>query len=104
MRVTFADAYDEIAKRSPNATEWVEWWRKRYAPIVPAVRSFVHEKLFDVTSSDVENTLERGTHALGAIRKESEMRIVENMPMPPTAIQDLFHLFVEKNAALPTWS
>lgn len=104
MQVTFGEAYDEIARRSPRAAAWVSSWRRRYAPIVPAVEQFVHRTLFDVTSDDVIRTLKRGTHALGEIRKESELREVEDITMPATAIQDLFHLFLETNGALPTWA
>lgn len=103
MRVTFADAYHEIAEPSIKARALLTWWRRKYASIVPAVESFVHEKLFEISSADVQATLDRGTHALGDIRKESELKVVEDLPMPPTAVQDLFHLFLETRGALPTW-
>lgn len=103
MRVTFDDAYREIASGSSKAGSWVGWWRSSFAAIVEQVQSFVHEQLFNISSDEVAAVLARSEHALGDVEKERQIRVVEDTRMPPTAMQDMFHRFVEQNSAVPTW-
>lgn len=103
MRVTFQDMYEDLVHGSERARSYVEWWRGHFASIRNDVEAFASEKLFSVTSADVSAVLKRGTHALGEIEKERELSEVEDSHMPPTAMQDLFHRFIEREGSLPTW-
>lgn len=106
MRVTFDDAYQAIAGRSASARGWVNWWRKKqdFRSVVSFVKSFVHEHLFTISSSTVESVLEESGHALGDIHRREQMQEVEDLRLPPMAVQDLFHSYLESRRALPTWA
>ena len=102
MRVTFSDAYDDIAAGSAKARSYVAWWRAKYSTIAPAVEAFVHERLFAISSAEVLAKHAEGSHALGEIERHRQLREVEDTRMPDTAMQDVFHRFVEERG-LPTW-
>jgi hypothetical protein len=103
VRVTFQDMYEDLVRGSERARRYVDWWRHHFASIRDVVETFASEKLFSVSSADVSAVLKRGTHALGEIEKDRELLEVEDSHMPPTAMQDLFHWFIEREGSLPSW-
>lgn len=79
-------------------------WRNRpgYDEVVKFVEGFTHRHLFQISSSDVRETILRSGHALGDVRAGEQLRFIEDFTTP-FAFQHLFHWYVEEKKSIPTW-
>ena len=78
MQVSYKDVHSEIISGSDRAISHVNNWSRKYSPIANDVFSFVHEKLFDVNTQDILDTLKRSDHPLGNISKKQRLLEVED--------------------------
>jgi hypothetical protein len=105
MKVSFDDCYAELVEAAGAASRVTfENWEKRlgYAQVVQFVRTFSHERVFDLSPADVREVVLSTQHALGEVKKEQQIREVEDFTCP-FALQHIFHNFVEKSGEVPTW-
>lgn len=102
---SFNDCHRELVM---NATAYgraqYERWRQRpgYSKVVEFVSTFTHRHLYKLSLSDVQNAIKASQHALGNVRSEEQLKIVENFSTP-FAFQHLFHWYIESERKIPTW-
>lgn len=103
--VSFEDCFSELVERGgPAARNAYDAWRRRpgYEHVVEFVERFRHEKLFEITTQDVIETIRETEHALGDVPKEAQIREIEDFTCP-FALQHIFHRFIEGTGDIPTW-
>ncbi len=104
-RIDYQACYDGlVARGGATAIDAVAHWEKRrdLAEVIPFVKSFAHEALFQITSDEVRCVLDKTEHALGDVESNEQLAFVENFSCP-FALHHLFHRLVERTCSLPTW-
>ncbi len=105
MAVTFENCKNDLLDRagSPALKAYQEWQnRPGYEKVVEFVEGFNHKVLFELKPCDVLYVMENTEHALGDIRKENQIKEIENFTCP-FALQHIFHRYIENAGRIPTW-
>lgn len=102
--VDFTDCKRELLDRAGGEAEaaYRRWRRNQKPEVVEFVENFRHEHLFRITKADVESVNSRTAHALGRVRKEEQLKAIEDGTCP-FAFQHVFHKYIEDHQSLPTW-
>jgi len=69
---------------------------------VPFVENFAHSYIYELGPESVRSIAERSSHALGDVESHEQLPVIENFHTP-FALEHLFHWYVEKHRAVPTW-
>lgn len=87
-----------------EAKEAFAKWREnpRYSKVVPFVENFAHSYIYELGPESVPSIAERSSHALGDVESHEQLPVIDNFHTP-FALEHLFHWYVEKHRAVPTW-
>jgi hypothetical protein len=105
MKVSFDDCRRELLERGGrSALNTYRSWLNRpgYEAVHDFVHGFQHDYLFNITYEEIVQARKASDHALGDVKKEEQLREVEDWTTP-FAFQHLFHRFLEEERQVPTW-
>ncbi len=105
MIISFDDCRRELLERGgkPAQGAYKDWLnRPGYEAVHSFVHGFRHDYLFTITYEEVRRARAESVHALGNVKKEEQLREVEDWTTP-YAFQHLFHKFLEEERRVPTW-
>ena len=106
MKVDYQTCLTELVEPGGSALKHIlsEWeTRPGYEAVRSFAKNFVHEKLFELTGASVIDAINRGEHALGAVKKEEQLPDVEDFTCP-FSWSDSFHAFIEERGRPPSFN
>jgi hypothetical protein len=105
METSFENCKTELlSKANTRGKAAYEQWRKRdgYQEVVRFVEGFTHRAIYTLTPADIQDAVKRTGHALGEVKKEEAMTVIQDFACP-FALHHIFHELLESTRSIPLW-